>query len=170
MVAGPGTGKSTTTAGVFYELKQAGINAEIAPEYAKDIVWEGSINKLENQVLLLGKQEHRIWRLKNKVDVIITDCPLFLFMYYGKKESENFKNLALELFNRNDNMTYFLNRVKKFNPAGRVQDEAKSKQIDAELLELLNLHSVKYARIDADGDAAKKIASDVLERLNNGQR
>jgi hypothetical protein len=108
--------------------------------------------------------------LKNKVDVIITDCPLFLFMYYGKKESENFKNLALELFNRNDNMTYFLNRVKKFNPAGRVQDEAKSKQIDAELLELLNLHSVKYARIDADGDAAKKIASDVLERLNNGQR
>jgi hypothetical protein len=166
MVAGPGTGKSTTAAGVFYELKRNDINAEIAAEYAKDVVWEGNINKLENQVLLLGKQEHRIWRLKDKVDVIVTDCPLFLFMYYGKNESKNFKALALELFKRNDNMTFFLERTKKYNPAGRVQTEEKARQIDQELYELLLEHDIDFDLVTADGAAASEIARRVMERLN----
>lgn len=158
LIAGPGTGKSTTASGIFYHLKQADINAEIAPEYAKEIVWEGNINKLENQVLLLGKQEHRLWRLKDKVDVIITDCPLFLFQYYGKNQSQAFKDLAMELFNRNDNFNIFLERTKKYNPAGRVQTEAKAKKIDEELLALLEEHEVPFLRTAADKNAAQRIA------------
>ena len=46
--AGPGTGKSSTMAGVFSELKWMGVNCEMAPEFAKEKVWEGSLNILDN--------------------------------------------------------------------------------------------------------------------------
>lgn len=36
LFAGPGSGKSTTCAGVFSKLKLAGVNCEMALEYAKD--------------------------------------------------------------------------------------------------------------------------------------
>lgn len=169
MVAGPGTGKSTTAAGVFYELKSAGINAELATEYAKDVVWEGSLNKLGNQVYILGKQYHRLWRLNEQVDVIITDCPLFLGLYYGEKESPAFKNLALELFNSFDNMVYFIGRVKEYNPKGRVQNETKARDIDRVLKDLLVEHKVGYTEVPGDRYAADTIAGEVLHRLEEAK-
>ena len=38
LIGGPGSGKSTTAAGLFYNLKKLGINCEMALEYAKDKV------------------------------------------------------------------------------------------------------------------------------------
>src|SRR3954464_5942728 len=103
MVAGPGTGKSTTAAGVFHELKLSGVNCELVQEYAKDLVWADNLKQLGNQVYILGKQYNRLWRLQDKVDVVVTDCPLFLSVYYGQHMSDNFKELALELFRSMDN-------------------------------------------------------------------
>ena len=36
---GPSAGKSTTSAGIFYELKRQGIRCELVTEYAKSKVW-----------------------------------------------------------------------------------------------------------------------------------
>jgi len=47
LFAGPGTGKSTTMAGLFSELKFMGVNCEQAPEFAKEKVWEGSLDILQ---------------------------------------------------------------------------------------------------------------------------
>lgn len=49
LFGGPGAGKSTFCASVFADLKWRDINCEMALEYAKDRVWEGSFNVLENQ-------------------------------------------------------------------------------------------------------------------------
>lgn len=165
LLAGPGSGKSTTAAGVFYELKRNDINAEIVPEYAKDVVWERSLNKLGNQPYILGKQHHRLWRLQDQVDVIVTDCPLFLSLYYGKDETPMYRAYALELFERFDNINFFLERVKKFNPAGRTQNEAKAHEIDGELRRLLDNYVVPYESLPGDEFAAKAIATKVMERL-----
>lgn len=165
LVAGPGTGKSTTAAGTFFELKSAGVNCELVTEYAKDLVWGESLKTLGNQVYIMGKQYHRLWRLQDKVDVIVTDCPLFLSVYYGAHMSSAFKELALELFNAMDNMTWFLQRVKPYNPAGRVQDETKARAIDLELRQLLGKHLVPHVVITADYDAPKLIADQVVARL-----
>lgn len=165
MVAGPGTGKSTTAAGVFFELKQAGVNCELVGEYAKDLVWGRTTETLGNQIYIFGKQYHRLWRLLDQVDVIVTDCPLFLSMYYGQLQSEAFRALVLETFNGMDNMTFFLNRVKTFNPAGRVQNEEKARQIDSTLLTLLDKYHVDYDICDADRNAPTKIARHVLREI-----
>lgn len=165
LLAGPGSGKSTTAAGIFYHLKQNDVNAELVTEYAKDIVWQGSTNLLGNQVHILGEQYLRMWRLKGQVDVIVTDCPLFLCMYYGSKQSDNFKNLAWELFNEFDNFNYFVQRVKTFNPKGRVQTEEKAKRIDFELESLLLDNEVPFDYVVGNSNAASYISGEVLREL-----
>ena len=46
--AGPGAGKSSMAAGLFAELKFRGVNCELATEYAKDKVWEGSLGVFDD--------------------------------------------------------------------------------------------------------------------------
>lgn len=169
LIAGPGSGKSTTAAAVFSELKMNGVNAELVTEYAKDVVWEESLKKLGNQVYILGKQHHRLWRLNGQVDVIVTDCPLFMAMYYGELESNAFKELAWELFNQFDNFNYYVKRVKAYNPKGRVQTEDKARSIDWALQELLENYEVPYDFVTGDREGVKHITQKVMEEIHERQ-
>lgn len=157
LYGGPGTGKSTTAAHLFALLKQDGINAELVTEYAKDKVWESSFGVLGNQVYVLGKQYHRMYRLLNKTDVIITDSPLLMSLYYGRNNGSSFNNLVLELYRSMSNIDIFLKRVKKYVPVGRMQNEEEAKQIDVELLGLLTGNNVTTFKIEANKEAANKI-------------
>ena len=87
---GPGTGKSTMAARVFSELKEMGLNVELATEYAKDLTWQESFEVLANQLYVFAKQQHRIWRLNGKVQIILTDAPLLISLVYGKETSRFF--------------------------------------------------------------------------------
>ena len=165
MVAGPGTGKSTTAAAAFAELKQSGVNAELVTEYAKDLVWGRTTATLDNQIYIFAKQYHRLFRLLDQVEVVVTDCPLFLSLYYGGHMSETFKALVLETWNTMDNVTFFLERVKQFNPKGRLQSEDKAKEIDQILYNLLLEHDVDFSDVRADRNAGSTVAELVLDEL-----
>jgi len=80
---GPGTGKSTTAAGLFSLMKLKGYDVELVPEYAKDLTWEGHHNKLADQNYVFAKQHRRIARLvEHDLDYVITDSPLLFTIYY----------------------------------------------------------------------------------------
>lgn len=155
--AGPGTGKSTVTAHVFAELKWRGWNCEMALEYAKDKVWEGSTDLLDNQMYVFGKQHHRIHRLLNKVDVVITDSPLPLSLIYGKHMPHDFRSFVMTQFNQMNNLNIFLVRKKGFRQEGRLQNEEQARQIDLDLLKVLQDNNLKYHRIDAVRDSIPSI-------------
>lgn len=114
-------------AGVFAGLKWHGVNCEMATEYAKGKVWEGSLNVLNNQIYVFGKQHHTMMRLSEQVDVIVTDAPLVMSLIYGEHCSATFHRLVLEEFWLYHNLNYFLTRHKPYNPKGRVQAEDKAK-------------------------------------------
>lgn len=92
----PGTGKSSEMAYIFYQLKSRGINAEKASEFAKDKVWEESVEVFKNQAYIFGKQYFRLSRVAGKVDVVITDSPILLSMFYNTQPElgENFNNMC----------------------------------------------------------------------------
>lgn len=128
LYGGPGCGKSTIAALVFGKLKQKGINCELVTEYAKDKVWEESYTTLKNQIYVFGKQLHRMWRLNNKVNVIITDSPLPLSIIYDSEKDVNFENLVMSEFNKFDNFNIIINRSTKYQIEGRYQTEEEAKK------------------------------------------
>ena len=166
LFAGPGTGKSSTMAGVFSELKWRGINCEMAPEFAKEKVWEESVAILGNQIYVFGKQLHTIYRLINKVDVIITDSPLLLSLIYGKNEGEPFKNLVLDVHHRFRSYNIFLKRRKKYNPSGRLQTEEEAIEIDNKIKNLLFDNYINYYILDSGRESILKIADDIVRLIN----
>ena len=104
----PGAGKSTGASYIFSKLKMQGVNAELITEFAKDKTWENNKTALENQTYALGKQYYNITRCKDQVDVIITDSPILLSIFYGgdKFYAEELKNLGIKLWKNDNNLLY----------------------------------------------------------------
>jgi len=165
LFAGPGTDKSSTMAGVFSELKWRGVNCEMGPEFAKEKVWEESLAVLGDQIYVFGKQLHTLYRLVDKVDVIITDSPLLLSLIYGEHEGVNFENLVHEVHCRFRSYNIFLKRHKKYNPSGRLQTEKEAIEIDLKIKNLLVKHVVGFSEIDSGPQSINIIANNVVSLI-----
>ena len=153
---------------VFAELKWRDINAELASEFAKDLVWEGRYKTLENQVYVLGKQYHRIERLSDKVDVIVTDSPILFSSFYKPENlSDNFDKLVFELHYKYNNLNLFVQRRKKYNPKGRVQTKEESMLLDEKVLDFLNKNNVSYSTVEGKKEEVEKVA-DMVEEARRG--
>lgn len=164
----PGSGKSTSAAYVFSKLKMAGVNAELVTEFAKDKVWEESKEVFNNQVYIFGKQYFRISRVKDKVDVIITDSPILLSGFYNKDPmlGKEFDDLILKIFNNFWNFNVFINRVKPYNPAGRFQTEEESNDVAVELQNYLKERKIECVNCDGDIEGCEKIFKYVMSALD----
>ena len=149
LFAGPGAGKSTTAAAVYAELKARGYNAELAREWPKGVVWDGYLNALEDQVYILGKHYRELARFKRGgVEVVVSDSPLLLGLVYSN-EGPNFTRYTMELHERFDNMNFFVQRQRPYNPRGRVQSQPEARLLDGNIRRLLS----EYAVIEVPGDA-----------------
>lgn len=164
LFAGPGAGKSTTAALVFGLLKSAGLDVELVTEYAKDKVWEGSGQILANQPYVLGKQLHRLWRLQRKVQVAITDSPIALSALYNG-EYEHLDALVLELHQRFNNLNYFIDRVKPYNPNGRGQTEEEARALDRKLGWLMQKFNVQADVKPGNVAGACRIAEEIYYKI-----
>lgn len=85
LYGGPGAGKSTSAAYLYYLLKKGGFNVELVREYVKDWAWEGRKITTNDQIYFLGKQVRRESMLYGKVDWIITDSPIMMNLYYAQR-------------------------------------------------------------------------------------
>lgn len=171
LFSGPGAGKSTTASGLFYQLKIRGINCELVTEYAKHVTWRENFTTLKNQIYVFAKQHDKMFHLKDKVDVIITDSPIVLGLSYCDftKVSPSLTNLIMDEFNRDEqiNLNYFMNRVNPYSTKGRSQSEREAKIKDREILDLLDKHNIPYKMIDANEKVIESILEDITKHLNN---
>lgn len=166
LFASPGSGKSTTAAGVFYQLKNKGVNAELTGEYAKDLTWSRRQHTLTDQIYVFGKQHHRVHRLKDDCDVIISDSPILLGLAYAADYPTCFQDTVHWAFNQYNNLNFVINRVKPYNPKGRNQNAEESKQKHVEILNLLHSYEVPYIEVNGDEQGLETIVSTVLNKIN----
>jgi deoxyadenosine/deoxycytidine kinase len=161
---GPGSGKSTTATGVFYELKSRHIECEFANEVAKEFVWEHREFTFNDQIYLFAKQYHRIFCLLGQVDIIVTDCPILLTPVYDTERRESLTSLVLNEHNKMWSYNILLNRVKQYNPHGRLKghDEKKVINLDSEIKSVLDMHSIPYDIYDGNNKGKKLITETVL--------
>lgn len=137
--AGPGAGKSTLAAGLFFLMKTKGHKVELVTEFAKELVYAKRWTALNDQEYVTNVQNQRLERLVGQVDYIITDSPLPLAEIYVQGEDYYRKHCtehAWDLFARYDNVNLFVNRVKPYAEYGRTQSEDQARTIDEKLRDL----------------------------------
>ncbi len=164
LFGGPGSGKSTVAAGLFYEMKMKHLNVELITEYAKDLIYSETLNVLKkNQRYIFAEQNRRHHILEGKVDWAITDSPLLLSLFYGKNPNDfsekAFLDLVSDTFRCYDNVNFFLERPNRFTEIGRDHNLIQSIEIDSALLKILKDEYVEFTRIPTDKHAVGKILS-----------
>lgn len=160
LVAGSGSGKSTTAAQLFSALKLKGYNVELVREYVKAWAWKGIKPTAIDQLYLIGKQSHYESQLYGKVDFIITDCPVIISGFFenyfsGGKQTyvtqamlgflEHAKSLGV------DHHNFFIQRTKPFQTKGRYETEEEAKNIDKLMLQYMDDHKIPYTMVHSDG-------------------
>lgn len=168
LMGGPGAGKSTVAAGIFYKLKCNGIRCELVSEYAKGLVYDNARNTMRDQIYMFGQQFHRLWEVVGQVDVIVTDSPLLMSLYYGETESEYFPQLILEQFSKFNNWMYFIERSGKYDQVGRIQTEEESISFDEKMKKDLGIYRMPY-KTYLNSEAVDRIVDDVMVEMKRRQ-
>lgn len=171
---GPGTGKSTTCAGVFNMLKKLGYNAEMNREYVKDWVWEGRDITDGDQVYITCKQlrKERIY-IQNNLDFIVTDSPAALSVFYGQLYDKYERNnqACRDIVRQHHELCkdkgykvehYFLRRMKEYQQAGRREDEKTAREFDDRIKQFLKDYPINFKELICDKDVEHIIVQDLV--------
>lgn len=163
----PSSGKSTGAAYIFSQLKLKGINAELVTEFVKDKVYEESKEVFNNQAYIFGKQYFRISRCQDKVDVVITDSPLLLSVFYNNSEllGKEFETLVCKVFNSYNSLNYLLLRDKPYNPVGRFQTEEESNALAKPMRDMLEKYKVNFIERKGNQNDYDLIVEDIIKKL-----
>lgn len=167
LFGGPGVGKSTTAAGVFSLLKLHDVECEIITEFAKDLVWEERYRTFQDQHYLFGKQQHRMWRVNDKVDAMVTDSPLMLSTVYRPDSyPPSFVSNVVDVVNGYNNFNIILGRTKEYNPNGRNETEDQAREVDENIRLRLTEHNMKWLDVPGNFEGINTIAKVILAKLN----
>lgn len=168
---GPGSGKSTVAADLFSVLKRERVNVELVTEYAKDLTWEGRTVALANQPYILGKQFHRMFRVADHVDLIITDSPILLSAVYAMGEWDSLEQMAMDLHCRFENLNVMLVRdPDHYFTVGRRQTYKEALGIDLLIEKFLKAWEAAYHPIAAGPRTAPWIRDLMKERWSDLHR
>ncbi len=161
----PSAGKSTGAAYIFSRLKMLGVNCELVTEFAKAKTWENGNDVLNDQLYVFAKQAHSLYRLKDKVDVIITDSPLLLSLVYGQPHYPHFDELVKSVFYEYENVNYYLMRTKTYSRVGRSQTEVESNEIGDAILDMLQATGNDFYCRKGNEAGYKEIVDEICDRI-----
>lgn len=154
--AGPGAGKSTTAAGLFFVMKTMGLKVELVTEYAKELTYRKAWHLLGNQQHVTREQTRRQRILQGQVDWIVTDSPIPLGLHYAKGTEHDTPELREfieeQFFCFHENVNFFITRCKPYAPYGRRQSEASARAVDDSLRGIIADLGIDC--IDVPGDKA----------------
>lgn len=154
LFGGPGSGKSTMRSGLFNLLKQAGHKVEEVTEFAKDLTYGKDYGSLRDQLWVLAEQNHRQYRLRGQVDLIITDSPIPLSLAYAGPEYDGWlEEAAWGAWDLYENYSVFVRRKKPYATYGRNQTESQALALDMEVRELFKEAAGSHMEIDGDANA-----------------
>ena len=150
-VAGPSSGKSVLAAQTFAQLKIDGFNAELVPEYAKQLVWTGETDDLNNQYHICMQQFKMIQSLESSVDVVVTDGSLVHGLAYNILNKNNTSDVRkthdaiLEWLRMHENHFFFVERGDiQYQTEGRLESYTEACDVDNLLKVLMNREGIPY--------------------------
>lgn len=163
----PSAGKSTAAMDITSRLKRAGINAEYVSEFAKDKVYEENSEVFKHQEYIFGKQSFKMGRVREKVQVIVTDSPLILSAVYNQDEvlGKEFNTTVRNVFNSYDNRNYLLIRKHKYENEGRLHNEEQAVSIRKEIINTLKSMKVDFSVTTSSDEDCQNIVDKIVKEF-----
>lgn len=159
LISGPGAGKTSLAALLFFKLKMKRFMVEYIQEVAKGLVWAEEYDVLNNQYWVSQRQFKLLNSLQGKVQFIITDGCLLHGIYYNRNNENNVSNIEkteqfiIESYNKFNNINIFLTRGDyPYEQAGRYQDEEEARYIDAFYHHFLKKNNIPFSSFEANED------------------
>lgn len=168
LYGGPGSGKSTTAAGLFFMMKLRNMKCELVTEYAKELSYRGYLRSAEQRVIT-KEQIRRETTPYGKADFIITDSPVNLGLIYGNKYGNTLDSSTQYMIHShmdyfsNDIIPIYLKRTKQFQPYGREQTEEEAKTIDKEIFSLMLDTYPSFYVVKGNAMAPSNILNSIIE-------
>lgn len=162
LFGGPASGKSTSAAGLFHELKKRHIECELVTEYAKDLVYSKDFMTLSDQLMVLAKQHHHWFKLDDQLEYTVSDAPfLHSCIYLQEKDgfpAELFKKFVVELYKSYDTINIFLEREESYyQEYGRLQNLEECLEIDSQIKSLLDENNIPYYSVKINENTIQNI-------------
>ncbi len=159
LFGGPSVGKSTMASELFVMMKKLGYKVELVTEFAKDLVYADDNTRLDDQLMVFAEQNHRLFRLRDKVDFVITDSPLLITKVYNESLSREFFDPFVDsIFNSYDNINFILERDDSFyQKYGRMHNLSQAKEIDNKIIDILKNRETFNIRTVEDIDECLKL-------------
>jgi len=166
LYGGPGCGKSTSAAYLFYLLKCAGENAELVREYVKDWAYESRKFSAYDEIYFLGKQVRHESMLFGKVDYIVTDAPVYMTAYYAsiycsptlakgvKATAQAFYQQVAE--DGHQHLHIMLNRIRPYAQEGRYQNESQAHAVDDGVGDMLRTQGISFILADPSEESLRR--------------
>ena len=163
---GPGVGKSTIAAGLFYRMKCQHYDVESIEEYAKHLVYQNRLDVLQkDQLTILSKQHSKLRDVLETRSIAIVDSPLLLSRIYFNKDLNVvdpflFGPVVIQLFNSYTNFNVYLERNPDlpYEKKGRVQQtREEAMEIDEKVKMFLELNSIPYVKVMSSESAVEII-------------
>lgn len=160
----PGAGKSTTMLDLTSDLKLMGLSVENTPEFYKELILEDSHKAaFGGQLYILGEQNRRLARLEGKNEFAVTDCPLPLIGYYTPEDYvPGFSDFVKNLYNRYNNINYFILRKHEFEKEKRIHSEEQSDKIAEDLLQMLDEYKIPFKVFNSCHEISALIIEDMV--------
>lgn len=150
LIGGPCSGKSTTAAALFAELKKTGMAVELLQEPIKKHIYNDDHGIINNQIALFGEQLYDLTQLSQKVDCIVQDGSLLLNAVYDQTNNQLFKALVIQEYNKFRNLDFFINRGDmQFQEYGRVHTYEESVELDQKIRDVYNFADAQYIEVNS---------------------
>lgn len=173
LYSGPGGGKSTTAAGIFYKMKRKHYSIELVTEFAKDMVYDGQGHILrsgKHQGYIFARQHYRLQRLIDHVEWAVTDCPVLMGLAYlpvDDPERDAIIQMATVAHKLYDSYNFFLNRPRDFQGYGRVHSLEESVELDKKIQQVLDDRDVPFWIVDTSDTVVDEIVDIVINMETN---
>lgn len=158
LFSGPGSGKSTTSARVFSELKVLGYDVEHIPEYIKTWAHEGRKPVSYDQFYVFAKQLKSEDTVLRSVQTIVTDCPIMLNVafscFYNTPGCNEMIGIAQQFDRDFPPLNFFIERTVNYVQKGRYESQEQAIAFDSFLQSFLfeklqsPIHKIKVDDIE----------------------
>lgn len=167
LLGGPGCGKSTLAANLYVKLKQQHVDVEYVNEYAKELVYEENTLGLQDQLLVVAKQYHRVWAAARHNSVVITDSPFMLAPIYNVETSMHFNSLVHEIHSSFNTINVVLKRSSQpHTMVGRIHSLTQSISIDNRIRVLLDEYGIDYVEFDPINDKVNPLVELIKQEFD----